>query len=66
MFSNATIGEVQVSIDGTSAELAKNVEGPLYVLPWDPTLYATGVHSLKVYVKVVYEHMQQKQQSPQV
>ncbi|KAJ8289623.1 hypothetical protein GJAV_G00003450 [Gymnothorax javanicus] len=50
-FSEAPITAVHVGIDGRSLGEARAVGGPLYVLPWDPSLYTVGLHSIWVKVE---------------
>jgi len=51
-FSEAPITAVYASVDGVSLGKAFSAGGPLYVLLWDPTLYATGLHTIRVKVEV--------------
>uniref|UniRef100_A0A671LSN4 Transmembrane protein 62-like n=1 Tax=Sinocyclocheilus anshuiensis TaxID=1608454 RepID=A0A671LSN4_9TELE len=50
-FSESSITAVRVSVDGASLGKAFSAGGPLYVLQWDPTLYATGLHTIRVKVE---------------
>ena len=52
-FSNSTIKTVEVSIDGGQRELMSAVaaDSPLYVKPWLPRRYSTGLHSAEIYVE---------------
>ncbi|XP_051723385.1 transmembrane protein 62 isoform X2 [Ctenopharyngodon idella] len=50
-FSESAITAVYVSVDGLSLGKAVSAGGPLYVLLWDPTLYATGLHTIRVKVE---------------
>ncbi|KAJ8401137.1 hypothetical protein AAFF_G00387190 [Aldrovandia affinis] len=50
-FSEAPIKAVQVSVDGHPLGVGEPVGGPLYVVPWDPSHYATGLHSIWVKVE---------------
>jgi hypothetical protein len=52
VFSNTSIEAVTVEIDGIDQGSAKNVEGPLFVLPWDPLKFANGLHTIDVHAKV--------------
>ena len=52
IFSPDLIRKVNVTIDNKPVGLAKHVEGPLFVLPWQPELYASGTHQIDVRVKV--------------
>lgn len=48
-FSPAPIEIVQLTLDnGDFWETCDNVDGPLYVTKWDPKLYSTGLHTLRV------------------
>uniref|UniRef100_A0A9J7YMF5 Transmembrane protein 62 n=1 Tax=Cyprinus carpio carpio TaxID=630221 RepID=A0A9J7YMF5_CYPCA len=38
-------------VDGVSLGKAFSAGGPLYVLQWDPTLYTTGLHTIRVKVE---------------
>ncbi|KAJ8340944.1 hypothetical protein SKAU_G00332350 [Synaphobranchus kaupii] len=49
--SEAPITAVHVSVDGRSLGEAQSAGGPLYVLSWDPSHYATGLHSIWVKVE---------------
>lgn len=51
-FSEAPITAVHVSIDGELLGKGRVAGGPLYVLPWDPSVYLTGLHTIKVKVEV--------------
>lgn len=51
-FSEAPITAVHVSVDGEPLGKGRSAGGPLYVLPWDPSLYLTGLHTIKVKVEV--------------
>uniref|UniRef100_A0A671LCU9 Transmembrane protein 62-like n=1 Tax=Sinocyclocheilus anshuiensis TaxID=1608454 RepID=A0A671LCU9_9TELE len=50
-FSESPITAVHVNVDGVSLGKAFNSGGPLYVLQWDPTLYTTGLHTIRVKVE---------------
>uniref|UniRef100_A0A673KNP0 Transmembrane protein 62-like n=1 Tax=Sinocyclocheilus rhinocerous TaxID=307959 RepID=A0A673KNP0_9TELE len=51
-FSESPITAVHVNVDGVSLGKAFSAGGPLYVLQWDPTLYTTGLHTIRVKVEV--------------
>lgn len=51
-FSEAQITAVHVSIDGEPLGKSHSAGGPLYVLLWDPSLYLTGLHTIRVKVEV--------------
>lgn len=50
-FSEAQITAVHVSVDGEPLGKGHSAGGPLYVLPWNPSLYLTGLHTIKVKVE---------------
>ncbi|TWW71827.1 transmembrane protein 62 [Takifugu flavidus] len=50
-FSEAPITAVHVSIDGDPLGKGHSAGGPLYVLPWDPSLYLKGLHTIQVKVE---------------
>uniref|UniRef100_A0A673KJ14 Transmembrane protein 62-like n=1 Tax=Sinocyclocheilus rhinocerous TaxID=307959 RepID=A0A673KJ14_9TELE len=50
-FSESPITAVHVNVDGVSLGKAFSAGGPLYVLQWDPTLYTTGLHTIRVKVE---------------
>lgn len=52
VFSVAPIREVHVTIDGTPWGIAYPVGGPLYVVPWDPSVFSSGLHTISVMVEV--------------
>lgn len=51
-FSEAPITAVHVSVDGDPLGKGHPAGGPLYVLPWDPSLYLRGLHTIQVKVEV--------------
>lgn len=51
-FSEAPITAVHVSVDGEPLGKGHSAGGPLYVLLWDPSLYLTGLHTIRVKVEV--------------
>lgn len=51
-FSEAQITAVHVSVDGEPLGKGLSAGGPLYVLLWDPSLYLTGLHTIRVKVEV--------------
>lgn len=51
-FSEALITAVHVSIDGEPLGKGHSAGGPLYVLPWDPSRYLKGLHTIQVKVEV--------------
>lgn len=48
IFSKGPIEGVSVEVDGVSVGRVKHVGGPLYVVPWQPMLYAQGLHVIRV------------------
>uniref|UniRef100_A0AAY4BBD1 Transmembrane protein 62 n=1 Tax=Denticeps clupeoides TaxID=299321 RepID=A0AAY4BBD1_9TELE len=50
-FSAAPVAAVYVSLDGVVQGEAQAAGGPLYVLPWDPSLYSSGLHVISVRVE---------------
>ncbi|XP_072222125.1 transmembrane protein 62 isoform X2 [Leuresthes tenuis] len=50
-FSEAPITAVHVSIDGEPLGRGRSAGGPLYVLLWDPSLYLSGLHTIRVKVE---------------
>lgn len=50
-FSESPITAVHVSIDGEPVGRGQSAGGPLFVLAWDPSLYLTGLHTIRVKVE---------------
>uniref|UniRef100_A0A8C9ZH52 Transmembrane protein 62 n=1 Tax=Sander lucioperca TaxID=283035 RepID=A0A8C9ZH52_SANLU len=50
-FSEAPIKAVHLSVDGKPLGKGHAAGGPLYVLLWDPSLYLTGLHTIRVKVE---------------
>uniref|UniRef100_A0A668AKA2 Transmembrane protein 62 n=1 Tax=Myripristis murdjan TaxID=586833 RepID=A0A668AKA2_9TELE len=50
-FSEAPITAVHVSVDGESLGKGHSAGGPLYVVHWDPSLYLSGLHTIRVKVE---------------
>ncbi|XP_072314149.1 transmembrane protein 62 [Eucyclogobius newberryi] len=50
-FSDSPISSVAVSVDGEELGVARSAGGPLFVLPWDPSLFLGGVHTISVTVQ---------------
>ncbi|PSN33115.1 hypothetical protein C0J52_15540 [Blattella germanica] len=50
-FSLSPIESVAVKLDNGVWQQCSHVRGPLYVLPWDPHLFTTGVHEVHVLIK---------------
>lgn len=57
VFSVAPIREVHVTIDGSPWGIAYPVGGPLYVVPWDPSVFSSGLHTISVMVEVRMSHV---------
>jgi len=47
-FSLSPIESIAVKVDDGRWQNCTHVQGPLYVHPWDPNLYATGIHHIHV------------------
>ncbi|KAL0969754.1 hypothetical protein UPYG_G00231840 [Umbra pygmaea] len=50
-FSDAPITAVHVSVDGVELGEGRSAGGPLYVLPWETSIYLTGLHTVTVLVE---------------
>ncbi|CAL8273400.1 unnamed protein product [Merluccius merluccius] len=50
-FSEDAITSVHVSVDGEPLGPGRSAGGPLYVLPWEPARYASGLHTIAVKVE---------------
>uniref|UniRef100_A0A8C7MEJ5 Transmembrane protein 62 n=1 Tax=Oncorhynchus kisutch TaxID=8019 RepID=A0A8C7MEJ5_ONCKI len=50
-FSDALVTAVHVSVDGVEMGEGQSAGGPLYVVPWEPSLYLAGLHTVTVNVK---------------
>ncbi|KAL2098914.1 hypothetical protein ACEWY4_005394 [Coilia grayii] len=62
VFSVAPIREVHVTIDGSPLGIAYPVEGPLYVVPWDPSVFSSGLHTISVMVEDAAERVKIREQ----
>ncbi|XP_041352830.1 transmembrane protein 62-like [Gigantopelta aegis] len=51
VFSHLKILSVSVHIDDDILGEAKHVNGPLYVIKWNPAIYTVGLHTIEVTVK---------------
>ena len=51
-FSNASITTVTVKLNGKHHGEAIHIEGPLFVIQWNPLMFANGLHSIAVHVVV--------------
>ena len=52
-FSTQPVAMVNVWVDGERVSDPHSVSnGPLFVVPWQPGRYSTGLHTIRVYVKV--------------
>lgn len=54
VFSPDKVEEVTVYIDNSYVGKAEHIEGPLFVLKWEPSKYDTGLHNIKVTVEDVF------------
>lgn len=52
MFSPKPIASVEIFLDSVFAGKAVSKGGPLYTLPWNPHSFGSGLHMLRVKVKV--------------
>ncbi|PNF33569.1 hypothetical protein B7P43_G16995 [Cryptotermes secundus] len=50
-FSLSPIESVQVKVDDSIWQNCTHILGPLYVHPWNPNLYARGIHEIHVLIK---------------
>ncbi|KAJ7990847.1 hypothetical protein DPEC_G00291160 [Dallia pectoralis] len=50
-FSDAPVTAVHVSVDGVELGQGHSAGGPLFVLPWEPSIYLTGLHTVSVRVE---------------
>ncbi|KAJ9593699.1 hypothetical protein L9F63_014747 [Diploptera punctata] len=50
-FSQSPIESVSVKLDDGVWQKCNHIRGPLYVLPWQPELYGSGVHEIHVLIK---------------
>lgn len=48
LYSPFEVKSTSVSLDGIHQGAAEHVKGPLYVLPWNPEEYQTGLHYIAV------------------
>ena len=52
MFSHVKISSVSVHINNDFLGDAQHVNGPLYVIKWNPAIYTVGLHKIEVSVTV--------------
>jgi hypothetical protein len=52
MFPSSPDLTVTVYIDNQKIGVAQKVQGPLYVLPWQPERFDSGLHYIRAVVKV--------------
>jgi hypothetical protein len=52
VFTNGNVNNIEVYIDDKHQGKAQHSDGPLFVLPWQPSLLSPGVHSIRVVVQV--------------
>ena len=57
VFSVEPIVSVDVWIDDGYVGAARQSEGDLYTLPWIPTNYLNGMHTITVNVKVNFQQL---------
>ncbi|XP_076155294.1 transmembrane protein 62 [Alosa pseudoharengus] len=62
VFSVAPIREVHVTVDGAPWGIAYPVGGPLYVVPWDPSLFSSGLHTISVMVEDAADRVKVREQ----
>lgn len=53
VYNPEPITMVKVRIDDAPWNEMTLVKGPLYVLPWNPSLYLSGLHKIEVTVSVI-------------
>ncbi|KAL5008024.1 hypothetical protein ScPMuIL_013605 [Solemya velum] len=58
IFTPGSVNNAEVYIDDINIGKGRHVEGSLYVTPWDPSKYTTGIHSLRI---VVQDSLQNRQ-----
>uniref|UniRef100_A0A6Q2Z0E1 Calcineurin-like phosphoesterase domain-containing protein n=1 Tax=Esox lucius TaxID=8010 RepID=A0A6Q2Z0E1_ESOLU len=51
-FSDAPVAAVHISVDGKVLGEGRSAGGPLFVLPWEPSVYLSGLHTITVRVEV--------------
>ncbi|XP_038075262.1 transmembrane protein 62-like [Patiria miniata] len=56
VYSPSAILSATVEVDGKPLGSAKHVKGPLYVIPWDPSKYSSGLHVIEVTAKDAAGH----------
>ncbi|XP_014291576.1 transmembrane protein 62 [Halyomorpha halys] len=54
VFSPNKINSVKIKVDSASWNNASHISGPLYVLPWEPLNYSSGIHNIEVVVIDIY------------
>ncbi|XP_012992787.2 transmembrane protein 62 isoform X2 [Esox lucius] len=50
-FSDAPVAAVHISVDGKVLGEGRSAGGPLFVLPWEPSVYLSGLHTITVRVE---------------
>ncbi|KAB0799720.1 hypothetical protein PPYR_07600 [Photinus pyralis] len=63
VFSIAPIEFVKVRVDNENWTVCENIDGPLYAAPWNPKMYSTGLHHVKVHVKDAFGRNKYETQS---
>ena len=53
VFSPLPISQVTVSINNGDHATATPTGNALYTLPWEPSKYSSGLHTITVFVKVI-------------
>ena len=53
MFSEKPVTSVSVDIDGEPIGDATHIQEALYTVPWTPSSYESGIHVMRVTVKVI-------------
>lgn len=56
MFSPAKIQSVTVQIDDGERSECRHINGPLYVLKWNPSIYLEGMHEITVLIMISKFH----------
>uniref|UniRef100_T1IQP5 AD domain-containing protein n=1 Tax=Strigamia maritima TaxID=126957 RepID=T1IQP5_STRMM len=59
VFSTSAIAEVKIKINDGKWQSAFQSRGPLYIISWVPSMYATGVHTIYVQAKDVDDRVQE-------
>lgn len=54
VFSPDEISSVMIKINSGPWNNASHISGPLYVLPWEPLNYSSGIHNIEVVISDIY------------